>query len=176
MNKKRIIPLGIILLCIVICSSIAAYHYAFKGNIQKMDTYKFDATRMVNKVLDSTDIAYLHGGFDKDAIYRNDFIKKYNVQITNKRYYLSDDCDSLEHSIEKRIGKCWFLEFIQIDSISEDIYRLHYAMPYKSTGGFYEFNINDYAIVDSFMVKYKAAYDTLRYVIWNNVERFRKTN
>ena len=49
-------------------------------------------------------------------------------------------------------------------------------MPYKSTGGFYEFNINDYAIVDSFMVKYKAAYDTLRYVIWNNVERFRKTS
>ena len=181
MNKKRIIPLGIILLCIVIFSSVAVCHYAAERNIheKKMETYKFDATRMVNKVLDSTEIAYLHGGFDKDgrfAIYRNDFIKKYNVQITNKRYYLSDDCDSLEHSIEKRIGKCWFLEFIQIDSISEDIYRLHYAMPYKSTGGFYEFNINDYAIVDSFMVKYKAAYDTLRYVIWNNVERFRKTN
>ena len=183
MKKKRFNPISIILLCIIICSSVAAYHYAaeIKGNIHDnmMETYKFDATRMVNKVLDSTDIAYLHGGFDKDgrfAIYRNDFIKKYNVQITNKRYYLSDDCDSLEHSIEKRIGKCWFLEFIQIDSISEDIYRLHYAMPYKSKGGFYDFNINDYVIVDSFMVEFKAAYDTLRYVMWNNVERFRKTN
>lgn len=138
------------------------------------DFPKFDATRIVNKVLDSTDIARLYG-FDKDgtfAIYRNDFIKKYNVQITSKRYYLSDDCDSLEKSIEARMHKCWFLEFIQIDSISKDIYRLHFALPYKCKGGYYDFNINDYSILDSLKRQYRPnlslASDTIRYVIWND--------
>ena len=131
------------------------------------DVFKFNPTRIVNKILDSTNIAYLYT-FDENGrfpIYKNDFITKYNVQITSNRYYLSDDCDSLKQSIEARLGKCWFLEFIQIDSISEDIYRLHYALPYKERGGFYDFNINDYSIVDSFMIRYKAASDTVRYTI-----------
>ncbi len=135
--------------------------------------YKLDATRMVNKVLDSTHIARL-SGFDKDgrcAIYKNDFIKKYNIQITSKHYFLSEDCDSLEPNIEARVGKCWFLEFIQIDSISENIYRLHFAVPYKERGGYYDFNINDYTIVDSTKVYYKASSNTCRYVLWNDDEK-----
>ena len=129
---------------------------------------KFDASRIVNKVLDSTDIARLYG-FDDDGrfpIFKNDFINKYNVNITSKRYYLSEDCDSLEHSIVARLGKCWLLEFIQIDSISGDIYRLHFAVPYKGRGGFYDFNIHDYAIVDSYKVKYKAE-DSIRFFLFD---------
>lgn len=170
-TNKRIKPLGMSLFCVFVFSFIAACHYAAESNV-KQEANKFDATRIVNKILDSTDIAYLYG-FDEDgkfAIYRNDFIKKYNVQITSKRYYLSDDCDSLERSIEARLGKCWFLEFIQFDSISENIYRLHYAVPYKCRGGFYDFNINDYTIVDSLMIKYKAASDTVRYTIEDKYE------
>lgn len=134
---------------------------------ERIEICKFDATRIINKILDSTNIAYLYRFDEKGrfAIYKNDFIKQHDVQITSKRYYLSDDCDSLEHSIEARLGKCWFLEFIQIDSVSENIYRLHYAIPYKERGGFYDFNINDYSIVDSLMIRYKAASDTVRYII-----------
>ena len=136
----------------------------------KTKTRKIDTTRIVNKVLDSTYISLLYG-FDKDgkfAIYRNDFIKKSNVRVKSNRYYLSDDCDSLEHSINARIGKCWFLEFIQIDSITKEIFRLHYAIPYKSRGGYYDFNINDYAIVDSCKVSFKPEADTIRYLIFKD--------
>ena len=168
--RNRVIP--VFIFCALVIQFLGCHSNTdVKGKSQeKQDVAcEFDATRIVNKVLDSTDIARLYG-FDEDgrfAIYRNDFIKKYNVQITSQRYYLSDDCDSLEQSIEARLRKCWFLEFIQIDSISEDIYRLHYALPYKCRGGFYDFNINDYAITDSIKVKYKAASDTVRYIIWN---------
>ncbi len=162
----------------VICCSIlllsflaTACHFTSNHNGKPQEkqatAYRFDASRMVNKVLDSTDIAYLYG-FGEDGkfpIYRNDFIKKYKVYIRNKKYYLSDDCDSLAPSIEARLGKCWFLEFIRIDSISEDIYRLYYAIPYKCRGGCYDFDIKDYVIVDSFMVIYKAMSDTVRYNI-----------
>ena len=164
-----------ILYTILLWSFIASCcHYTNKtknnSHEDQIEIYKFDAARIVNIVLDSTNIADFCK-FDNNngrfAIYRNDFIIKYNVQIANKRFYLSDDCDSLEHSIEARLGKCWFLEFIQIDSISEDIYRIHYAIPYKSRGGFYDFDINDYAITDSFKVRYKPKSDTTRYIIWN---------
>ena len=136
--------------------------------------YKFDATRMVNKVLDSTGIQINLFDFDENgkfAIYKNDFIRKYNIQIKSKKYFLSDDCDSLEPNIEARIGKCWFLEFIQIDSISEETYRLHFAVPYKERGGYYDFNINDYTIVDSTKVHYKASFNTVRYILWNDDEK-----
>lgn len=162
-----------ILFFTLIWSFIASCHYTTKtkekSHKEQTEICKFDVTRIVNKVLGSSNIAYLYE-FDEDgrfAIYRNNFIIKYNVHITDKRYYLSDDCDSLEHSIEARLGKCWFLEFIQIDSISEDIYRIHYAVPYKCRGGYYDFNINDFTITDSFKVKYKATSDTVRYIIWN---------
>jgi hypothetical protein len=169
MKKTRISSQRTGVLCIIISFLAACFASGIKEKPQENQTAacKFDATRIVNKVLDSTNIARLYG-FDKDgtfAIFKNDFIKKYNVKITSKRYYLSEDCDSLEHSIEARFGKCWFLEFIQIDSISENIYRLHYAVPYKQRGGFYDFNIHDYSIVDSLMIKYKAKSDTLRYTI-----------
>ena len=160
-----------ILCSILLLSFIFACHYTRKieGKPQgeKVEACKFDVTRIINIVLDSTNIACLYE-FDEDgrfAIYRNDFINKYNVEISSKRYYLSEDCDSLEHSIEARLHKCWFLEFIQFDSISRDTYRLHYALPYKCRGGYYDFNINDYTIVDSFKVKYKAVSDTVRYRI-----------
>ncbi len=169
MNKTRINSHRTCIFFIIISFLAACYAAEIKEKPQEIQTEinKFDATRIVNKVLDSTNIARLYG-FDKDgtfAIFKNDFIKKYNVLITSKRYYLSEDCDSLEPSSEARFGKCWFLEFIQIDSISEDIYRLHYAVPYKNRGGFYDFNIHNYAIVDSYMVMYKQEYDTLRYKI-----------
>jgi hypothetical protein len=143
-----------------------------KERMQKRQTEmcKYDATKIVNKVLDSTNIACLYGfGQDgKFAIYNNDFIKENNIQIKSKKYYLSNNCDSLEHSVEARLGKCWFLEFIRIDSISENIYRLHYAIPYKERCGYYDFSIDDYAIVDSFMIKYKGE-DTVRYVIASEI-------
>ena len=162
---------GSLLVLTFFLSILACRHTSDKKVLateKQKDCPIFDATRMVNKVLDSTHIAILYG-FDKDgrfAVFRNDFINKYNVQITSKKYYLSKDCDSLEHSISARLGKCWFLEFIQIDSITQDIYRLHYALPYKSRGGYYDFNINDYVIVDSCMVKFKAEKDTIRYLIF----------
>ncbi len=165
------------LFVLTLLSIVACHQLSDKKELtieKQTEQPKFDVTRIVNKVLDSTDIAHLYG-FDEDgtfAIYRNDFIKKYNVQITSKKYYLSDDCDSLEHSIEARMHKCWFLEFIQIDSISEDIYRLHYAVPYKCRGGYYDFNINDYSIIDSLKRKFRPnfspASDTIRYQIWND--------
>ena len=169
MKTKNIIALCALIVLSILTACNSKTEIKEDSLEPQAEVCKFDATRIVNKVLDSTDIAYLYG-FDEDgrfAIYRNDFIKKFIVQITSKRYYLSDDCDSLERSIEARLGKCWFLEFIQIDSISEDIYRLHYAVPYKCRGGFYDFNINNYKIVDSLMIKYKAASDTVRYTIEN---------
>lgn len=178
-KKKMVKSIDIhIIICIFNALIVLSYLSACnpEAKIQKKShekqavTYKFDATRIVNKVLDSTNIAYLYG-FDEDgkfAIYKNDFINKYNVQITSKKYYLSEDCDSLEHSIEARYGKCWFLEFIQIDSISKDLYRLHYAVPYKERGGYYDININDYTIVDSMKVRFRARDDTVRYIIHND--------
>ena len=170
MNKINISPYRLSIFFGIATFIVACYATEIKESPQKIltDSLKFDATRIVNKVLDSTDIAYLYG-FDDDgrfAIFKNGFIKKYNVKITSKRYYLSEDCDSLEHSITARRGKCWFLEFIQIDSISEDIYRLQYAIPYKERGGFYDFNINDYTIVDSCKIRYKGD-DSKRYYIFN---------
>ena len=170
MNKIRINSHRSCILIAIFTFLVACYAADIKERLQEnlTDSFKFDVTRIVNKVLDSTDIARLYG-FDADgrfAIFKNDFIKNYNVKITSNRYYLSEDCDSLEQSIVARLGKCWFLEFIQIDSISEDIYRLHYAVPYKERGGFYDFNIHDYAIVDSYKVKYKAA-DSIRYFLFD---------
>lgn len=164
-NSHRLSFLFVIVTFIVACFAAEIRERPIKDQTGSL---KFDATRIVNKVLDSTDIAYLYG-FDEDgrfAIFKNDFIKKYNVKITSKKYYISEDCDSLEHSSVARLGKCWFLEFIQIDSISEDIYRIQYAVPYKERGGFYDFNIHDYAIVDSYKVRYKAD-DSIRYLIFD---------
>ena len=173
MNKSYIKNMNLMCSILLLSSIVAcdAKTDSVKDSLNNQtNTRIIDTTRIINKVLDSTHISLLYG-FEKDekfAIYRNDFIKKSNVLIKSNRYYLSDECDSLEHSIKARLGKCWFLEFIQIDSITQDIYRLHYALPYKSRGGYYDFNINDYAIVDSCMVQFKAEKDTTRYLIFSS--------
>jgi hypothetical protein len=166
-NKSQIMIILLFLLPFMsVCHKAGDIKRIMKDN--QGTSCKFDASRIVNKVLDSTNIDRLYG-FGKEgrfAIYKNDFIDKYDIQIKSKKYYLSEDCDSLDYSAKARMGECWFLEFIQFDSLSEHIYRLHFAVPFKSRGGFYDFNINDYTIVDSFKVKYKAESDTIRYKIF----------
>ena len=84
MNKNKVKNQGKnILYTILLWFFIASCHYTtetrVKSQEEKNEICKFNATRIVNKVLGSTNIAYLYG-FDDDgrfAIYRNDFIIKY---------------------------------------------------------------------------------------------------
>ena len=63
MNKINISPYRLSLFFVIATFIFACYATEIKESPQKIltDSLKFDATRIVNKVLDSTDIAYLYG-------------------------------------------------------------------------------------------------------------------
>ena len=84
MNKIRINSHRSCILIAIFTFLVACYAADIKERLQEnlTDSFKFDVTRIVNKVLDSTDIARLYG-FDADgrfAIFKNDFIKNVSIR------------------------------------------------------------------------------------------------